>query len=263
MATGKKNVFGCAANFLRGKKCVFCGSFQVVRTSRDYVKCRNSVCGRSKSLTRLRREITILQGFYQRVPAYRLAQDLGVDVKVITRVYQRLREALFHLTELEAGRLKGEIELDEAYFGGRRKGKRGRGASGKSVVFGLLERDGKVYTKVVQSVTAEELMRHIKDHTRKGSVYYTDAFRGYQSLKRYGKHHTVNHSKTFVNKRTKNHINGIEGFWSYAKHILYNYRGVSKYHFPMYLKEIEYRFNHRKENLFRNFVRVYFGYVSP
>ena len=263
MVTVKKNVFGCAANFLRGKKCVFCGSFQVVRTARGYVKCRHRDCGRTKSLVRLRREIAILAGFYQLVPAYRLAQDLGIDVKVVTRVYQRLREALFHLTELEAGRLKGEIELDEAYFGGRRKGKRGRGARGKSVVFGLLERDGKVYTKVVQSVTAEELMRHIKARTRKGSVYYTDAFRGYQSLKRYGKHHTVSHSRSFVDKRTKNHINGIEGFWSYAKHILYNYRGVSKYHFPMYLKEIEYRFNHRKENLFRSFVRVYFGYVSP
>lgn len=263
MVTRKKNVFGCAANFLRGKKCVFCGSFKVLRTARGYVKCRNRVCGRTKSLARLKREIAVLQGFYQLVPAYRLAQDLGVDVKVITRIYQRLREALFHLTELEAGRLKGEIELDEAYFGGRRKGKRGRGAGGKSVVFGLLERDGTVYTKVVESVTAEELMRHIKARTRKGSVYYTDAFRGYQSLRRYGKHHTVNHSKSHVDKRTKNHINGIEGFWSYAKHILYNYRGVSKYHFPMYLKEIEYRFNHRKENLFRNFVRVYFGYVSP
>ncbi len=79
----------------------------------------------------------------------------------------------------------------------------------------------------------------------------------------YGKHHQVNHSKSYVDKRTKNHINGIEGFWSYAKHILYNYRGVSKYHFPMYLKEIEYRFNHRGENLFKQFIKLYFGYDSP
>ncbi len=64
-----------------------------------------------------------------------------------------------------------------------------------------------------------------------------------------------------VDKRTKNHINGIEGFWSYAKHILYNYRGVSKYHFPMYLKEIEYRFNHRGENLYKQFIKLYFGYL--
>ncbi len=78
------------------------------------------------------------------------------------------------------------------------------------------------------------------------------------------KHHTINHSKAFVShRRVNNHINGIEGFWSYAKHILYHYRGVSKFHFPMYLKEIEYRVNHRNENLFKRFVKIYFGYVSP
>jgi transposase len=207
--------------------------------------------------------LEIIKGFYQLVPAYRLATDLALDVKTVTRVYQHLRECLYHTTELEAGRLRGEIELDEAYFGGRRKGKRGRGAAGKSLVFGLLERKGRVYTKVVESVSAPELMQHIRAKTRKGSVYYTDSFRGYQSLKRYGKHHQINHSKSLVDRRTKNHINGIEGFWSYAKHILYNYRGVSKYHFPMYLKEIEYRFNHRGENLFKQFIKLYFGYDSP
>jgi transposase len=261
MVIGKISHFSCAANFLRGRKCIFCGSFKVLRTARGYVKCRR--CGKTKSLSRLRREIAILRGFYQLQPAYRLAVDLGVDIKVVTRVYQRLREALFHLCELEGGKFKGEIELDEAYFGGKRKGRRGRGAAGKSVVFGLLEREGRVYTKVVESVSAEELMRHIKARTRKGSVYYTDAFCGYQSLKRFGKHHTVSHRKSLVDRRTKNHINGIEDFWSYAKHILYNYRGVSKYHFPMYLKEIEYRFNHRKDNIFKRFLNVYFGYVSP
>lgn len=186
-----------------------------------------------------------------------------MDIKGVSRVYQRLRQALYHVAELEGSKLSGEIELDEAYFGGRRKGRRGRGARGKSVVFGLLEREGRVYTKIVTSVSAEELMQHIRQHTRKGSVYYTDAFRGYQSLKRYGKHRVGNHQKQLVDKRTRNHINGIEGFWSYAKHILYNYRGVSKYHFPMYLKEIEYRFNHRQDNLFKLFLKLYFGYVSP
>ena len=163
-------------------------------------------------------------------PAYQLSQDLGLDVKVVTRIYQRLREALYHVTELEASKLKGEIELDEAYFGGKRKGQRGRSPAGKNVVFGLLE--------------------------RKGSAYCTDAFRGHQSLKRYGHHHTVNHAKTLVGRRTKNPINGIEGFWSYAKHILYQYRGVSQYHFPLYLKEIEYRFNHRQENVFKQFLKI-------
>ena len=68
---------------------------------------------------------------------------------------------------------------------------------------------------------------HICKKTHKGSVYYTDTFRGYNSLKRLGKHNT----EALVDKKTKNHINGIEGFWSYAKPILDNYRGVSKYLF--------------------------------
>jgi transposase len=247
MVTGRNNVFTCAANFLRGRKCVFCGSFKVFRTGRGYVKCR--LCLRQKSLKRLRREISLITGFYQIQPAYRLAVDLGLDYQTVTRVYARLRETIYHVAELEAGKLKGEIEVDEAYFGGRRKGKRGRGAGGKSIVFGLLERDGRVYTKVVEQITADELMTHIRNHTRKGSVYYTDTFRSYNSLKRWGKHHRLNHSKSFA-YRGKNHINGIEGFWSYAKHILYHYR------------EVEYRFNHRKENLFKLLLKLYFGYVS-
>ena len=64
-------------------------------------------CGKSKSLRRLRREIRILQGFYQLQPAYRLSQDLGLDVKVVTRVYHRVREAVYHVTELEAAKLMG------------------------------------------------------------------------------------------------------------------------------------------------------------
>jgi transposase len=82
-------------------------------------------------------------------------------------------------------------------------------------------------------------------------------------LQRFGKHLVVNHSKEFVNKTTKNHINGIEEFWSYARHILYNFRGVSRYHFPMYLKEIKYCYNHRKENVLKLILQLYFGYVLP
>ena len=95
MVTGKRSHFSCAANFLRGRKCIFCGSFRVHKTGRGYVKCGR--CGKSKSLARLRREIGILIGFYQLQPAYRLANDLAIDVKGVTRVYQRMREALYHL----------------------------------------------------------------------------------------------------------------------------------------------------------------------
>lgn len=93
-------------------------------------------------------------------------------------------------------------------------------------MFGLLERDGRVHTKVVEHVSADTLMAHIQTTTRKGSIYYTDPFRGYESLRCYGKHHTINHSTRLVDRRTKNHINGIEGFWPFAKHLPYNYQRV-------------------------------------
>ncbi|HMS82139.1 MAG TPA: hypothetical protein PKD12_00635 [Nitrospira sp.] len=140
MVTGLHRAFGCAANFLRGRKCVFCGLFRVTQTRRGHVKCRP--CRRQKNLAKLRREIAILQGFSQQVPAYRLAHDGSVDSTVISRVYQKLWAVLFPVAEVEgiADKLSGEIELDEAYFDGRRNGRRGRGAARQSVVFALLER---------------------------------------------------------------------------------------------------------------------------
>ena len=258
----KINENRCLTSFLLGKKCVYCGHRKLCRTTRGYRKCY--YCRRQKSLKRLKREILIISAFRRKQTALLTSQDTGIPYKAVKRIYDNLRLAIIRQCEREAGRMSGEIELDEAYFGGRRKGKRGRGAAGKSVVFGLLERDGRVYTKVVDAVSKEILMDVIRRKSRKGSVYYTDKFRSYNSLKRYGKHYTLNHGKTFVRKGRKRsvHINGIEGFWSFAKHGLYNYRGVSRSMFPLYLKEMEYRYNHRKENLLNLLILLYFGYES-
>ena len=242
-----------------GRKCVFCGNRKLWKPHRKYLKCR--YCKKQKGLRKLRRELSIVVGFAEQQSALALAKELGTSYHAVTRIYQRIREFLFHLCEVEGARLSGEIEIDESYFGGQRKGKRGRGATGKSIVFGLLERNGRVYTRVVSNVSAETLMEIIRKKTRKGSVYYTDTFKSYNSLKRWGKHHRLNHAKAFT-YRGKNHINGIEGFWSFAKHKLYNYPGVSKSNFVLYLKEMEWRYNHRKENLLKQLLAVYFGYVS-
>ena len=87
-------------------------------------------------------------------------------------------------------------------------------------------------------------MNEIIKHTEKGCVYYTDHFRSYNSLSRFGKHQRIDHQHKFVQSR--NHINGIEGFWSYAKRFLQKFNGVSKKNFYLYLKEIEWRFNNRQ-----------------
>jgi len=246
-------------SFWRGNKCVFCGKRKLCRTARGYVKCLS--CKGQKSLKRLRKELLILLGFVEQRPAYQVTVEYGMSYPTVAKVFRDIRILLYHQCELEGRKLSGKIEIDDAYFGGKRKGKRGRGAAGKSVVLGMLERDGKVYTKVVETLTAPHLMEIIKAKTRKGSVYYTDTFTSYNSLKQFGKHLKVNHEKTLVGKN-HHHINGIEGFWSYAKHKLYNYRGVSRSNFPLYLKEMEYRFNHRKNNILEDIMKLYFGYVS-
>ena len=90
---------------------------------------------------------------------------------------------------------KGEFELDESYFGGKRKGNRGRGANNKAIVFGILERKGQVHTVIVKDVSAETLMNEIKNKTKKGSVFYTDGWKSYASLEQYGKHNIIDHDK--------------------------------------------------------------------
>ena len=153
--------------------------------------------------------------------------------------------------------MKGQIELDETYSGGKRKGKRGRGAFNKAIVFGMLERNGKVYTKVVPNVSAETLMNKIKKKTRKGSVFYTDCFKSYKSLKQYGKHFRINKVYTFA--RGRNHINGMEGFWSFAKERFHKYHGISMRNYPLYLKEMEFRYNHRNGDVFKKLVNIIIG----
>jgi transposase len=104
--------------------------------------------------------------------------------------------------------LKGEVEADEAYFGARRKGKRGRGAAGKVRVFGILERAGKVTVEVVADLKAETLLELTVKKVRLGSIVYTDKFKGYDSLMFCGfRHLKVDHGKRFA--RGKVYINGL------------------------------------------------------
>ncbi len=89
-----------------------------------------------------------------------------MDVIVVTRVCPRLREVLLNLTELEAGKFKGEIELVEAYFRGRLKGKCGRAAAGKRIVRSIFERNNCVWPKVVEWGNAEDRMKFFQAKTQ-------------------------------------------------------------------------------------------------
>ena len=187
----------------------------------------------------------LVRYFALEVPASRAAKVMNINRHSAERIYQVIRRCLARECELHSP-LGGEVECDESYFGGRRKGPRGRGAAGKVPVFGLLKRNGKVYTRIVEDVSRKTLRQIIRTKVVPESVIYTDSFRSYDGLVLDGfKHYRINHQKCFAMGK-RNHINGIENFWGYAKTKLKSYYGVSREHFYFYLKEMEFRFNHRK-----------------
>ena len=173
----------------------------------------------------------------------------------ISNLYQKFRIRIYELCQEESV-LEGEIEVDESYFGPRRvRGKRGRGAKGKIPVVGLLKREGKVYTKIVKRCTKAELMPVIKGKVLEESTVYTDGWKSYDSLVLNGyKHYRVYHSKDEF-ARGKNHVNGIESFWSYAKRRIAKFNGVPKKKFILHLKESEFRWNYRGGKMYHKLLK--------
>ena len=183
----------------------------------------------------------LIEHFVAGTTARTAAALVGVNAKTAAYYFHRLREIIYQATEDETP-FSGEVEVDESYFGGRRKGMRGRGAAGKVPVFGLLKRKGKVYAKVIPNAKSKTLMHIMTKRIVPDSIVYSDAFHSYNILDVSGfKHYRINHSKLFADK--KNHINGIENFWNQAKRHMRKFNGVPRENFPLFLKECEWRFN--------------------
>ncbi len=185
----------------------------------------------------------LIEHFVAGTTARCAASLVGVNFKTSCYYFQRLREIIANQLEQESHEVfGGEIEVDESYFGGTRKGMRGRGAAGKVPVFGLLKRGGKVYTKVIPDASSATLIPIIERKVIPDSIVYSDCWRSYNALDiSEFKHYRINHSKLFANK--KNHINGIENFWNQAKRHMRKFNGIPRQHFGLFLKECEWRFN--------------------
>ncbi|MFZ4762699.1 MAG: IS1595 family transposase [Alphaproteobacteria bacterium] len=200
---------------------------------------------KSKGKSRLSKSIQnkLVEHFVAGTTARCAASLVGVNVKTACYYFHRLRELI--AAELEAGShevFDGEIEVDESYFGGTRKDKRGRGAGGKVPVFGLLKRGGRVYTKIIPDASSATLFPIIERKVIPDSIVYSDCWRGYNVLDvSEFKHYRINHSKLFADK--KNHINGIENFWNQAKRHMRKFNGIPRQNFGLFLKECEWHFN--------------------
>lgn len=193
-----------------------------------------------KSRLTPRQQGRLIEYFVAGTTARAAAELLGVQPNTAIRFFMGLRKLI--ASKLPSYELNGEVEADESYFGGKRKGLRGRGAAGKIAVFGLLKRGGKVYTAIIPNAKTETLLPIIEERIEPDSVVYTDTFKSYNALDVSRFHHQrINHSVLFADKR--NHINGIENFWNQAKRQLRKFNGIKHENFYWFLKECEWRFN--------------------
>jgi transposase-like protein len=181
------------------------------------------------------------------VAAKELQRQLSVSYETAWRMAHEIRK---HLAKVDGDDpLSGHVECDETMLGGKRRGgKRGRGAPGKTTVFGMLERGGDVMTRIVENVKRVTLEPHIAANMKRGSTVSTDELKSYAKLARLGYvHGAVNHA---ADKWVDgiHHVQGIESFWSILKRSI---RGthvhVSRKHLAKYLAEFEFRWNLRHD----------------
>ena len=147
--------------------------------------------------------------------ATNVATITGLTRKTVTSIFLKIRRRLAQQCERQSPFANGDVEVDESYFGARRvRGKRGRGAAGKTIVFGLLKRDDQVYTEIVPDCKKATLQAIIRGRVRLDAVIHSDGWRGYDGLVDVGfaKHYRVDHGKDEFARGT-HHINGIESFW--------------------------------------------------
>jgi len=183
--------------------------------------------------------------------ASQIASFTGLNRNTVNRYLHLIRKRLAEHCEAQSP-FVGEVEVDESYFGSRRvRGKRGRGAGGKTPVFGIFQRKGKVYTEIVPDCAKATLQGIIRGKVDLNSVIHSDGWRGYNGLVDLGykKHFRVHHTEDEFS-RGRSHINGIEAFWSFAKRRLMQFYGLPRRTFYLHLKECEFRFNYRNEDIY-------------
>ena len=194
------------------------------------------------------------------ITADRAALLTGLNHKTAVAIYTLLRERMAELAQADCP-FRGVVEVDESYFGPTRtRGHRGRGNPRKVPVFGILERGGRVHCQIVKNCSKATLQGIISGRVELSAEVTTDGFRSYDGLVEAGfsRHHRIN--KYYNRDRTvfsENgvHINGIESFWSYAKRRHQKFNGLRRTAFATFLKETEFRFNTRDQDLYKILLR--------
>ena len=168
---------------------------------------------------------------------------VGVHRNTAALFYSKVRAVIAsHQQRAMDEAFDGPVEIDESYFGGHRKGKRGRGAAGKVAVFGVLKRGGAVYAQMIADCRRDTTLSGVTLRWMIGRMVYSDTFATYDTLSVEGYEHVrINHQEELADGTR--HINGIENFWNQAKRHLRKFNGVPRDSFPLFLQECVWRFN--------------------
>lgn len=239
------------------------GRWKCKRCRKEFGLLTNSVL--SRTTFSLKEIYELLYWFELELSDHKIARHVNVDYHKVHRFYMRVREAIRAFENASISVLKEEVEVDETYFGtdvgNRRKKNReklrkegkikpGRGANDyKQAVFGIYQRtDGITYVQLVDDVSKPTLQDIIKGKVSIETTIYSDTWKSYNGLdEEFNGHQTVNHGEDEY-RRGNASINGIEGFWGYTKERLVKHHGMSPEHFPLYLKEIQFRYNRRSKD---------------
>lgn len=189
--------------------------------------------------------------FCEDLTATQTARLTGLSIRSVNSIFLKIRRRLAEECEAQSP-YSGVVEVDESYFGPQRvRGKKGRGAGGKTIVFGVFQRGENVYTQIVPDCRKATLQKVIRGRVSLETVIHSDGWSGYDGLVDVGykKHLRVKHRESQFADRS-NHINGIEAFWSSAKRRLSKFNGLHHHTFYLHLKECEFRFNHRNKDLY-------------
>jgi transposase-like protein len=180
------------------------------------------------------------------ISAKQIERETGVTYKTAWRMFKQIRSML----EENNNNLSGHVEADETYMGGKRHGKRGRGAEGKTPVAGITQRKGKIIANTIPNVKARTLLPIIKECVLPNTVIYTDELPSYNKLSSMGYVHRRIHHALRVYVMGDIHTNTIEGFWSLLKRGISGvYHSVSAKYLQSYLNEYTFRYNHRKDDM--------------
>ena len=185
------------------------------------------------------------------ISSWELHRALGVTQKTAWFMLHRIRLAMQDI--ITGGKLGGEVEVDETFIGGKARNMhadkraekiKGRGPNGKAIVAAVLERGGKVRTKVVEKRKKKELQSLVRDNVEAGSALYSDELKSYDGLNGDYAHQVINHTIAYVEGNV--HTNGMENFWSLLKRGLHGtYISVEPFHLFRYVDEQAFRFNTR------------------